>query len=104
MSILDDAEASGDRRAALGAIREVRSIIELNAKLCGQIQERHLHLHAHQQLTPEAHQQFMQGIEIMRGFTETCLPQGDIRDDVHVVSGADALPRPSSFEGTDELP
>ena len=101
MSILDDAETSGDRRTALAAIREVRAIIEVHGKLCGQIQERHLHLH--QQLSPEAHEQFMQGIEIMRGFTEKCLPQGDIRDDVHLLSGAEALPRAGSFEDTDDL-
>ncbi len=104
MSILDDAETSGDRRTALAAIREVRSIIELNGKLCGQIQERHLHLHAHEQLSPEAHQQFMQGIEIMRGFTEKCLPQGDIRDDVHLLEGEAALPKATSIEELDELP
>ncbi len=103
MSILDSAETSGDRRGALGAIREVRSIIELNAKLCGQIQERHLHLHAHEQLSPEARQQFMEGVALMREFTEKCLPQGDIRDDVHLLSGAEALPKATSFEES-ELP
>ncbi len=51
LKILDEAEATGDRRGALAAIREARSTIELNAKLCGQIREQHLHLHGHQQLT-----------------------------------------------------
>ncbi len=104
MSILDDAETSGDRRTALAAIREVRSIIELNAKLCGQIREQHLHLHGHQMLSPEAHEQFVQGVALMREFTEKCLPQGDIRDDPHLLSGEAALPRAVSFGEPDELP
>ncbi len=104
MSILDDAEASGDRRAELAAIREVRSIIELNAKLCGQIAERHFHLHAHQQLTPEAAEQLTSAMGAMREFVEAQRSMPSIRDDVHVLSGEDALPKARDFEGTDELP
>ncbi len=37
LRILADAEKAGDRRGALAAIREARSTIELNAKLCRQI-------------------------------------------------------------------
>ncbi len=105
LKILDEAEAMGDRRGALAAIREARSTIELNAKLCGQIREQHLHLHGHQQLTPEAHEQFMDAIEVMRDYRERCLPaKGSIRDDVHLLSGEAALPRIACYEGTDELP
>ena len=105
LKILDEAEAMGDRRGALAAIREACSTIELNAKLCGQIREQHLHLHGHQQLTPEAHQQFMEAIEVMRDYREKCLPpQGSIRDDVHLLEGESALPRTTYYGGTDELP
>ncbi len=94
----------GDRRVALAAIREARSTIELNAKLCGQIREQHLHLHGHQQLSPEAHEQLMEAVEEMRLFRERCLPApGSIRDDPHLLSGAQALPRTAGFEHSDDL-
>ena len=103
MSILDDAETSGDRRGALAAIREVRNIIELNAKLCGQIREQHLHLHGHQMLTPEAAEQFVEAMSTMEEVLHRLPAPGSIRDDVHLLSGKDALPKPSSFEES-ELP
>ena len=39
LSILDRADDSGDLRTALGAIREVRSNLELLAKLLGELQQ-----------------------------------------------------------------
>lgn len=45
--LLDTAEAQGDLRAAVAAIREARGCLELVARLEGQIVDRHAHLHAH---------------------------------------------------------
>ncbi len=91
MSILDDAETSGDRRTALAAIREARSTIELNAKLCGQIREQHVHLHGHTMLSPEAAQQFIEAMATMQKVVGK-LPRDNIADDPHLFEGADALP------------
>ncbi len=49
-AILTRAEDSGDLRAAIAAIREVRGCLEFGSKLTGQIAEQHFHLHGHQQL------------------------------------------------------
>ena len=101
LKILDEAEAMGDRRVALAAIREARSTIELNAKLCGQIREQHLHLHGHTMLSPEAAEQFIEAMATMQKVVGK-LPKGDIRDDPHILSGAEALPRAASFDGIDD--
>lgn len=104
LRILADAEEAGDRRGALAAIREARSTIELTAKLCGQIREQHLHLHGHQMLSPEAAEQFVDAMSTMEAVLHRLPPPGAIRDDPHLLSGADALPRATSFADTDELP
>lgn len=44
--VLVKAEEVGDLRAAMGAIREARSCVELLARLAGELVERHAHLHA----------------------------------------------------------
>jgi hypothetical protein len=103
LKILEDAEASGDRRGALAAIREARSTIELNAKLCGQIREQHIHLHGHQQLTPEAVEQMVGVMENVQAFLEHRSQMGSIRDDVHLLEGEASLPRPVHVERGDEL-
>ena len=46
LRVLDRAEATGDLRAATGAIRESRSCLELVARLQGQIVDRHQHIDA----------------------------------------------------------
>jgi hypothetical protein len=102
LKILEDAEASGDRRGALAAIREARSTIELNAKLCGQIREEHLHLHGHQQLTPEAVEQMASVMENVQALLEHRSQKGSIRDDVHLLEGESTLPRPVHLERGDE--
>ncbi len=102
LKILDEAEAMGDRRVALAAIREARSTIELNAKLCGQIREQHLHLHGHTMLSPEAAEQFIEAMATMQKVVGK-LPKGDIREDVHLLEGEAALPRAVSFKRTDDL-
>ena len=95
----------GIDKGALAPFGRRASTIELNAKLCGQIREQHLHLHGHQQLTPEAHTQLMDAVEVMRDFRERCLPApGSIRDDVHLLEGESALPRTTYSGGTDKLP
>ena len=103
LKILEEAEATGDRRGALAAIREARSTIELNAKLCGQIREQHLHLHGHQQLTPEAVEQMASVMENVREFLEHRSQMGSIKDDAHILSGESALPRPVHVERGDDL-
>ena len=103
LRILADAEKAGDRRGALAAIREARSTIELTAKMCGQIREQHLHLHGHQMLSPEAAQQFVETMSTMKEVLHRLPPPGAIRDDVHLLSGPEALPKPSRFEES-ELP
>jgi hypothetical protein len=45
MSILDQAEATGDLRVALYAIKEARGCLELVGKVTGELIERHAHLH-----------------------------------------------------------
>ena len=58
-----------------------------------------------QQLRPEAHEQFIEAIEVMRDYREKCLPaKGIIRDDVHLLSGEAALPKPvTALEGASRL-
>jgi hypothetical protein len=45
MSILNQAEATGDLRVALYAIKEARGCLELVGKVTGELIERHAHLH-----------------------------------------------------------
>jgi DNA-binding transcriptional ArsR family regulator len=40
LALLDDAKTSGDTRAALQAIREARSNLELKSRLCGELEDR----------------------------------------------------------------
>ena len=103
-AILTKAEDSGDLRAALLAIREVRGCLEFGSKLTGQIAEQHLHLHGHQMLSPEAHQQFVDAVAEMKAYKELLPPKGSIRSDVHLLSGEDALPKTISVEATEVLP
>jgi hypothetical protein len=44
LAILDDADAAGDRRSALSAIREARGALELVARITGALRE-HVELH-----------------------------------------------------------
>ena len=104
LRILAEAEKAGDRRGALAAIREARATIELTAKMCGQIREQHLHLHGHQMLSQEAAEQFVDAMSAMKEVLHRLPAPGSIQDDVHLLSGKDALPRARSFEGTGELP
>jgi hypothetical protein len=103
LSILEEAESSGDRRVALAAIREARSNVELNAKLTGELVERHAHLHGHGALSPEAAEQF---IEAMAGMKESLavLRSGpSIHESPHLLEGEAALPRVVSLSDGDDL-
>ena len=53
-------------------------------------------------LSSEAAEQFIEAMATMREVVGK-LPQGDIRDDPHLLSGEAALPRVASFESTDDL-
>ncbi len=50
--VLEKAEEVGDLRAAMGAIREARSCVELLARLAGELVERHAVLHAEVEQAP----------------------------------------------------
>ncbi len=50
--VLAKAEEVGDLRAAMGAIREARSCVELLARLAGELVERHAVLHAEVEQAP----------------------------------------------------
>ncbi len=88
--ILEKADSSGDYRVALAAIREARGCAELNAKLTGELVERHAHLHTGT-LTGEAATQFAEAMSSLKGVLDQ-LPREPIAEDIHLLEGADALP------------
>ncbi len=80
--ILEKADSSVDYRVALAAIREARGCAELNAKLTGELVERHAHLHTGE-LTGEAAVKFADAMESLKGVLDQ-LPRDNIADDPHL--------------------
>jgi hypothetical protein len=103
LSILEEAEASGDRRVALAAIREARSNVELNARLTGELVERHAHLHGHGMLTPEVAEQFVSAMASMKESLAVLRSGPSIRESPHLLEGEAALPRAIRLNDGDDL-
>ena len=94
----------GDRQGGASPIREARQHDRAQREAVWPDPRATPALHAHHQLSPEAHEQFMDAVEVMLDYRENCLPrQGSIRDDVHLLDGEAALPKMASCEGSDEL-
>ena len=89
LCILDQAEAAGDLRTALAAVREARGCVELLGKATGQLVEKHAHLHLEAppsaSVLAELSASFRSFVEAQKG--QSC---GAIED--HLYQGEEALP------------
>ena len=97
--ILDEAANSGDLRTALMAVREARGCVELIGKANGELIERHAHLHAHTEVSPDLIERFD---KTLREYTEEMRRVKPIiheRMMRHVYQGEAALPAPPSAYG-----
>ncbi len=89
LRILDQAEAAGDLRTALAAVREARGCVELLGKATGQLAEKHAHLHLEApppaSVIAEFNDSLRSFVEALRG--ASCPPLED-----HLYEGEAALP------------
>ena len=89
MDILEKAEASGDLRTAITAIREARGCMELVGKATGELVERHAHLHAVGPAPPEI---WLEITSSLRGLAENLKASSAHSIEDHLYEGRDALP------------
>ena len=99
LRILEQAEASGDLRTALLAIREARGCMELESKLTGQLIERHAHV---VRMPPDVAIQVRDTLQALRERLDSGTRTVDITKSKYILEGEAAVPRPLDMERQEE--